>query len=251
MGTKLFERGNREITLTKDGEYFLHQARQILTLTNKTISNLHQGHDIAGSLFIGSAETQNMRTVGRALNQLHENYPHILTHLLSDNADEVRRNIDSGVIDFGVVLDTTNKRDYNFLSLPGQATWGLIMPKSARLASQKSVKPSDLKNVDLLVSRQTGVDVDMENWLGSSFDELNIVATYNLLNNAIILVQSGLGYALCIDGVVNLKGSNLTFVPLEPKLAVGVSLIWSKQAPLSDPAAEFLKEIQKTVYFPE
>lgn len=72
LGTKLFDRGNREITLTKDGEYFLHQARQILTLTNKTVNNLHQGHDISGSLFIGGAETQNMRSVGRAITQLHE-----------------------------------------------------------------------------------------------------------------------------------------------------------------------------------
>lgn len=147
------------------------------------------------------------------------------------------------------MLDPSNKRDYNFLNLPGRATWGLILPQSAKLAKQESIKPTDLKNVNLITSRQSGVDNDMANWLGDSINTFNVVATYNLLTNAIILVQSGLGYALCIDGVVNLKGTNLTFVPLSPKMAVGVSLVWSKKAPMSDAAVEFLKQIKKSVQF--
>ncbi|WP_300559584.1 LysR family transcriptional regulator [Companilactobacillus sp.] len=249
LGTKLFTRGNREITLTKDGEYLLNQARQILTLANKTVNNLHQSHEIEGSLFIGGAETQNMRSIGRAVTQLHDKYPKIITNIISENADEVHKQIDSGLLDFGIVLDPSNNGDYNFLKLPGQATWGLIMPKSSKLATQKAIKPEDLKNICLIISQQGGVTGDLEKWLGHNLDDYNIVATYNLLTNAIVLVRSGLGYAFCIDGVVNLNGTNLTFVPLSPAQTAGVSLIWSKKSPMSDPAVEFLKQIKSSIQF--
>lgn len=248
LDTKLFVRGNRKITLTKDGEYLFNQSRQILTLTDKTINNLHGKHDLKGDLYIGGAETQNMRSVGRTVTDLHQIHPKILTHIISENADEVRKQLDAGILDFGIVLDPMDKNDYNFLNLPGNATWGVIMPKSAALANKNFVEPGDLRNIDLISSHQNGVSQNLENWFGHNLDAINIVATYNLLTNAIVLVRSGLGYAFCIDGVANLTGTTLKFVPLKPKMAAGVSLIWSKKVPLSETASEFLKLIKKEIY---
>lgn len=248
LNTKLFIRGNRQITLTKDGEYLFNQAQQILTLTNKTVNNLHGQHELSGSLYIGGAETQNMRSIGRAVTDLHQQYPKILTNIVSDNAEGVRNNLDSGVLDFGIVLDPVNKHDYNFINLPGTATWGLIMPKSSTLATKEFIEPRDFKEIDLIISRQKGVDQDLENWLGQSMDNYNIVATYNLLTNALILVRSGLGYVFCINGVANLQGTTMKFVPLKPKLTSGVSLIWSKKNPLSEPANKFLALLRQQIY---
>ena len=59
---------------------------------------------------------------------------------------------------------------------------------------------------------------ELSGWYGSDFERLNIVMTYNLIYNAAIMVEEGLGYALCIDRLINTTGdSRLCFRPLEPR----------------------------------
>lgn len=48
--------------------------------------------------------------------------------------------------------------------------------------------------------------------------QLHIVATYNLVFNASLLVDEGLGYALCFDRLINTRGSSLCFRPFAPRL---------------------------------
>lgn len=49
--------------------------------------------------------------------------------------------------------------------------------------------------------------------------DLNIVATYNLIFNASLMVDEGLGYAITFNGIINTTGvSNLCFQPLSPCL---------------------------------
>ncbi len=45
---------------------------------------------------------------------------------------------------------------------------------------------------------------------------LNVVATYNLVFNASLLVEEGLGYAICLDKLINTQGSNLCFRRFPP-----------------------------------
>lgn len=51
---------------------------------------------------------------------------------------------------------------------------------------------------------------DLE-WFGTDYSVLNVVVTYNLIYNATFLVEHGIGYALCLDRLVNIRGKNLTF----------------------------------------
>ena len=58
----------------------------------------------------------------------------------------------------------------------------------------------------------------MSQWMKREISRLNVVATYNLLFNASLLVDEGLGYALCFDKLINTQGSNLCFRPFFPEV---------------------------------
>lgn len=76
-------------------------------------------------------------------------------------------------------------------------------------------------------------------------EKLNIVATYNLIYNASLMVEEGVGYALCLDKLINTTGnSNLCFRPLSPKLECCLDIVWKKHNVLSSSASNFLKRIQ-------
>ena len=57
-------------------------------------------------------------------------------------------------------------------------------------------------------------------------DKLNVIGSCNLLYNASLMVEKEIGYALCIDQLINTTGcSQLCFRPLEPKLTVDIHLV--------------------------
>ena len=75
---------------------------------------------------------------------------------------------------------------------------------------------------------------------------MNIVATYNLIFNASLLVDEGLGYAIGFDKIINTSGnSNLCFRPLKPGLEDEMNIIWKKYQIFSKPAEKFIAKLQE------
>jgi len=243
LGTTLFERGSRTIQLTPDGEYFANQARQILSLTDKTVANIHQESDIRGAVFIGSAEARSMLTVAQAIRRLNRQYPHIQLNVVSTDAAEIHQHLTSGVFDFGVVMEPLDKSDYDFLRLPGESRWGLLVQNSSPLAQQATVSLDDVAHTKLILPQQGG-SRRIHAVFGLNQDDLDVAATYNLLYNASLLVSAGVGNALGLDGIINTNQSDLTFVPLAPRTSSGASLVWLKGARLSLAAQALLTQIR-------
>ncbi|KRK39385.1 LysR family transcriptional regulator [Levilactobacillus parabrevis] len=243
LGTTLFTRGNRTIQLTPDGEYFANQARQILSLTDKTLTNIHQETDISGAIYVGSAEARSVLTVAQAIGHLNQQHPHVQIHLVSTDASDIHSQLTSGVFDFGVVMDPTDKSDYDFLRLPGESRWGLLVQNSSPLAQQATVSLDDVAQTRLILPQQGG-SARIHAVFGLTQEDLNVAATYNLLYNASLLVSAGVGNALGLDGIVNTNQSDLTFVPLAPRTSSGSSLVWLKGQRLSAAAQALLAQVR-------
>lgn len=78
--------------------------------------------------------------------------------------------------------------------------------------------------------------------------ELNIIGTYNLLYNASLMVKENLGYAMCIDNLMDTsEDSALCFRPLFPKLEAGLNIIWKKHQPFSRAANKFLEQLRSNL----
>ena len=121
------------------------------------------------------------------------------------------------------------------------------MRKDSPLAEKETICPEDLWDKPLIVSHQKGDDVYLNQWLQREESELHIVATYNLLFNASLLVDEGLGYALCFDKLINTQGSNLCFRPLYPQLEAPGFIVWKKYQVFSKAANIFLRYLQKMI----
>ena len=121
--------------------------------------------------------------------------------------------LDKGLNDFGLLFTEIDLQKYETIPVPMKDTWGVLMRKDSPLAEKETICPEDLWDKPLIVSQQKGDDVYLNRWLQREKSELHIVATYNLIFNASLLVDEGLGYTLCYDKLVNTQGSNLCFRP--------------------------------------
>lgn len=247
LGTTLFLRGKRKITLTEDGIFLRKRAQEIIDLVVKTESEFNDDAEvISGDVYIGGGETEAMRLIAKTIKNMELEYPHIRYHLYSGNADDIMERMDKGLLDFGVLIEPADIRKYDYIKLPTTDTWGLLMPKDHPLAKKKSIRPEEIIDLPLICSRQSLVKNEFSGWLGVDFDKLNIVATYNLIFNASLLVEERVGCAICLDRLLNVTGdSKLAFVPFAPKLEANLDIVWKKYQVFSKAAEKFLERLQE------
>ena len=232
LGAKLFERGSRRIVLTEEGMLLRRRAVEILQLADTAVTEIGSaGKGVIGTVRIGCGETDAMRVVARVIRRFSEMHPMVRFELHSGNAEDVSDLLERGLVDFGVLIEPTDKTRYDYLSFPTEIRWGALVRRDDPLARFCGVMPSDIAGRKVIVSRQNMTANGISGWMGPDFPEPEVVATYNLLFNASLLVSEGVGIALCLEGIVNTSGdSDLVFVPFEPELRVGMSLVWKKNS---------------------
>ncbi|MGE6592668.1 LysR family transcriptional regulator [Bacillus mycoides] len=247
LGTTLFVRGNRKITLTDEGMFLLERAKEIVDLVEKTEANFNQQSEIiSGEIHIGAGETEAMQFIAQTIKKVVAHHSGIKFHLYSGNADDITTKLDSGLLDFGIVIEPANKQKYDYLKLPATDVWGVLMRKDSPLAEKAYIHPTDLLNKPLIISRQTAVSNELSGWLGEEIENLNVIGTYNLLYNASLLVKENIGYALCIDKLMNTsEESMLCFCPLSPKLEAGLNILWKKHQAFSSATKIFLTYLRE------
>ena len=241
LGKQLLIRGNRRITLTEEGMILCKRAEEIMELVKKTESEITLSDEsIAGDIYIGAGESNSVGYIAKAANALRREYPLVHFHIESGDAQTVYEQLDKGLIDFGLLFGNIDLTKYNSISLPTKDTWGVLMPKDSELAKKDVITPNDLMKEPLIVSRQGITRGELQNWFKLPEEKLNVVATYNLLYNASLLVEEGVGYALCLDKIINTSNCNLCFKPLYPKLEVSMSIVWKKHQVFSKASNKFL-----------
>ena len=245
LGVSLFTRGSRKITLTEEGVLLRKRAQDILELVQKTQAEFQAPADvISGDIYIGGGESHAMGLIADAIKDLQKKYPQICAHIFSGDADEVTEKLDKGLLDFGVLIEPTQSTKYESLLLPAQDTWGVLMRKDSPLAKQPFIEPNDLWELPLITSKQKHVDNNIAKWIKQDYEKLHIVATYNLIFNASLMVEKGIGYALCLDKLINTTGNSaLCFRPLKPALTVDINIVWKKYQVFSKPAILFLQQL--------
>ncbi|WP_411335905.1 LysR family transcriptional regulator [Ruminococcus gauvreauii] len=251
LGQKLFIRGSHNMTLTTEGMILRKRAEEIVSMVDKTEAEFNSMENIVGGdIYIGGGETDAIKLVAEVAKDLRSNYPNIHYHLYSGNAADVTERLDKGLLDFGILIQPADISKYDYLNLPARDVWGVVMRKDSPLAQKKAILKEDLLNVPLICSRQAitreGSKNEFAEWFGEDFDKLDVVTTFNLVYNAAIMVDAGIGYAVTIDKITNTsESSNLCFRPLEPRLDSGLNIIWKKYQVFSSAAEVFLEKLRE------
>ena len=249
LGQKLLIRGKYKVSLTPEGMILRKRAQEIVDMVEKTEAEFSSlKNTLSGDIYIGCGETDSMKYIAQIIKEIQNNYPEIKFHIHSGNAEDVTEKLDRGLLDFGVLIQPIDLSKYDHIELPQKDIWGVVMRKDCPLAKKKYVELSDLKNLPLIASRQMSPKFSSESgfldWFKDDFENLNITATYNLIFNAGIMVEAGIGYAITLDKLINTSG-NLCFRPLKPKLESGLDVVWKKYQVFSPAAKLFLEKLKQ------
>ena len=117
------------------------------------------------------------------------------------------------------------------------------MRRDSPLAAWETIALKELQGIPLIVSRAFD-----RSSLGRYADRCEIAATYNLINNAALMVEDGVGYALALDRLINVTGdSPLCFRPLDAEINATGFFIWKKYKAFSPAVQMFLEQLENSL----
>ena len=249
LGKQLLIRGRKKVTLTEEGTYLRGRAQEIISLMDKTESAFRENEQsITGDVYIGCGEHRSTFSIMQIIRTIQEEYPDIRFHFFSSNADAITERLDNGLLDMGFLLEPEISPRYDYQKLKLRETWGILMRKDSPLASKEEITFSELADLPLIMPSQTSNRNHLTTFFADEMVEPHIVSTYNLIYNAGLMVEAGIGYALCIDELINTTGNHpLAFRPLSPLLQSNVYLFTKKYQVFSKATKLFLSRLEKNI----
>ena len=249
IGKKLFIRSNYSIKLTSDGVLLKKRAEEIIDMIEKTRMEFQSSDEkIAGDIYIGCAETYYIKLIADVIKELRASYPNIIYHIHSGAYSEITEKLDKGLLDFGILIGDIDLSKYDYIDIPYKEVYGLLMRKDSHLSQNKFIEKNDLFDIPIICPKiffNNKIQTSKFNeWIGNDFDKLNIILSYNLIYNAELMVEDGIGYALTIDKLVNTTNtSDLCFIRLNPKLEIESRVVWKKNQVFSEASKIFLDRL--------
>lgn len=248
LGKKLLERNKGHLELTPYGMRLRRRAEELVTLADKTEQEFKgEETDIVGELWIGSGESEQFHSLSRAMKEFSLHHPLVKFNLFSGNADDIKEKMANGLIDIALLMEPVEIDSYDFIRLPDKDRWGILLPIQDPLATHPSITPEDLIGASLITSQRSLVHHEIENWFHGLYDTTREIASVNLIHNAALMVEDGLGYAITLEHLIDHHaGTSVCFRPFEPPMETGCVLVWKKHQLFSPVAAAFIKYLEAT-----
>ena len=274
IGKPLLRRGSRRITLTEEGRLLRERAEDILSLVRKTEDELSSSLDsLSGDIYLCAGETEAVHLLTDAAQALRKEYPDIRLHISSGDSLNVYSALDKGLADFGLMFEQPDPHTYEFLRLPEEDRFGILMQQEDPLAQRETIDLADLVSKPLIVQRSLLAMTNRTGWaenyrdrsqLAHSADlavpgnqpegwsdflrEANIAGSYSLIYNASQMVRSGMGCALCFDKLLFLsRESGLCLRPLSVPWTANAFLVWKRYHVFSRAAERYLQALRELI----
>ena len=244
LGVKLLKRSGHHVYLTDDGLLLKRRAQEITELAEKTVDDfLHRDSEIAGEIAIGSGEYKASRVLTDLMAEFQKEYPLVRYRVFSSDSDNIKEQIERGLLDMGLLMEPVDISKYDFVRIPEEEVWGVLVREDMELAKKEYVVPEDLVDLPLIMTRREMMQNELMHWFGEYAEQLEIMGGGNLLYNMAAMVRSGIG--IVITPMLECSYEGLRFVPLRPGIRSGIVLVWKKAQMYSAAARKFIEFIRK------
>ena len=237
LGTRLFNRSTRQVTVTEAGEAFLKEAKDILqhmdTLehTMSLYSNL-----LVGTLNIAAITSLECIHFSDLVADFYSRYPSLTLNIDSGESLTILENLEKGNISvaFTALPSIGQYPQLRFTRL-GSDEYDLVVAKSHPLARRKIVDLSELAN-ERFIMHQDGqaAFVNCMEALGKAGIRPRIVCRISSTSVALGLVRAGIGVSfLPSDDLSHHRMAGITTLKLKTPIIKQVVMATSKNAKAS------------------
>lgn len=245
LGTPLFIRSGRNITLTDEGVLLKRRALEIIDLEERTIDEIRGTEElIDGTITIGCGEFAAVETLVQICRSYKEKYPLVQIAIHTATADTIYEMMSKGLVDVGLFLEPVSTEGLDYIRITGSDHWVVSMRSDDPMASKAYIEKQDLLDKPLILPERHGIQSELANWFGKDFNRLQIAFTSNLGTNAGVMAFHGLGYPVSIEGAAKYWREDLLVQRrLSPEISANTVIAWRRNIPYSLAVNKFIEEI--------
>jgi DNA-binding transcriptional LysR family regulator len=246
LGTKLFVRGKRHLTLTAEGEALLHRAGQILDLTDQTVEEIRaMGRGISGTIHLALVEGRAPYLSARWIAGFREEFPQVRYNLWNGSSDDVLERLHKGLADLAVVATPYDVEHLEGFSV-GMEPWVALIPCGHPLAQLpgQEVTLAQLVGCPLIVPSRKSRVQSMRQWFGEIGAEPDIICQMSNYVDAVALTELGVGISIFPQTTDTPNRKLVSKIITQPARQAEYVLVWSKTRRPNGLAEEFIHYVQ-------
>jgi len=253
LGLALFDRQHRQIRLTYPGEQFLEDAKSVIAVANRAVTNAQKSqHGEIGTLTIGFFVGGTGSFFPRIIRNFRSRYENIHVSLVESTPAMQHRALLAGTIDIGFTRPVPPAQA-SVLHSEHLQTEGLyaVLPVTHALARRKSIAIRELAEETFVLNdrRQSPVVFDkMLSLCAQAEFTPRLGASASAGSGVLALVEAGEGVAILPQGSRPLGSEAVVFIPLtDGGASVDLVIAWSAQYenPAVRPFLELMRKQRK------
>lgn len=251
LGSQLFNRTTRKISLTEFGKIFLPYATEITELqTQYQTALFNYKRSERGILSIGSIPSMARYNILDLLFRFQNENPHFSLNLIENDSIQLIEMVEHNKLELAFIRSSEDISSHFHQIVFARDTLAAVMPVSHPLARRETLCLADLKDETLLsLSSDTFMYRLCVSECHRAGFEPKIGYTGRRSENIIAMVEKGAGIALLTQNpIVQSTNPDIAIVEITPKITTPISLIYNKDSELSKPARQFLKLMNSTTF---
>jgi len=233
LSLNLFNRQEKKVTLTAEGEIFLVHARRILDEVKaaETEMGALRGLD-SGEVRLGIPPMLGAYFFPKIINGFMRKHPGLHVSVNGDGAWKIQKMLSNGELDMGVIVGSHFPEELEVHRFRSEEVVACVHPQHP-LASADSITLDEFARQELVFYKE-----------GYYLRELiyealknrkivpNILLETNLFSLVAALVQLGRGMSVCLRMVTE-QNSNMKAIAFDPPLFIDLTIAWKKHGSLS------------------
>jgi len=226
LGTKLFDRTTRKVSLSYSGRNFYERARGIIEAIKTASRTLNEKYSFPSIIKIGAVNSALSNIIYPTIKIFKKMEPRCKIQIIERSSNYVVDSVLGGECEFGINFTGIQEPGISFEKLFVE-DYIVVFPKGDPLEKKKKIKLSDIKNRDFIsVWKGSGSRVYFENALALQNEDLDWTYEVRHIPSALAMVEQGLGITLAPKLAVSKEHRNLSYRPLiDPKITRTMGLI--------------------------
>jgi DNA-binding transcriptional LysR family regulator len=249
LGSPLFDRLGRRVTLTDAGRNFLPFAEQALAAMEQGQRAVKTGAEPSGPLKVGIPESILTYRLPQVLRIFHRRFPHVELIFRPQWDDVLPVMLETGKLDMAVcMIDASPNPAIKSIRLRGERIYLLAHP-SHSLAAKRTVKPADLAGQTLLLTEGgCGYRLKLDRVMAMQNIRPGNITEFSSVEAIKQCVAAGMGLGLLPAIVVARELRQHQFKALHwagPSLDIATHILWHKDKWVSPAMAAFMELVRE------
>lgn len=247
LGVQLFDRSQKQLSLTPEGQVFLNRVEAALRQLQDAILEMNDYKDLQkGAIKIGIPSMIGAYLFPKIFSSFKEKYPHLDVYLYEEGSMAIREKLERDELDFGIVILSNASNHLQTLPMTSTQVVGCVAENS-NLARSPYISVNDMVSANLIMLREGSFLRELiMNMLHDSSIKANVVLESNQVDTIKGLVAQNVGMTFLLDFVAQ-GTAGLKTLPLENPLTVDIGLAWKRERYISKACQCFIDFCSNTM----